>query len=209
MLNKLVVKLKYVAIQRCDILRAEYQAEVSLIDSNMLIFVDESGCDRKNANRKFGYSLRGFPAKSFKFFSHGKRFSAIGVMTTAAFLDCYIAEGNVNGDVFYHFVQDTLLPHLNIYNGVNPNSVVILDNCSIHHLADVVDLIHSVGALILYLPPYSPDLMPIEECFNKVKLFLLENDEFENVTAWFDVLPQKNKSTNRVKSKVGRSSPVR
>ena len=43
----------YVAIQWCDILRAEYQAEVSLIDSNMLIFVDESGCDRKNANRKF------------------------------------------------------------------------------------------------------------------------------------------------------------
>ena len=51
-------KLKYVAIQRCDILRAEYQAEVSLIDSNMLIFVDGSGCDRKNANRKFGFSLQ-------------------------------------------------------------------------------------------------------------------------------------------------------
>ena len=105
-------KLKYVAIQRCDILRAEYQADVSLFDSSMLIFVDESGCDRKNATRKFGYSLRGFPAKSFKFLSRGKRFSAIGVMTTTTFLDCYITEGTVNGDVFYNFVQYMLLPHL-------------------------------------------------------------------------------------------------
>ena len=69
-------------------------------------------------------------------------------MTTTAFLDCYIAQGTVNGDVLYDFVQYTLLPHLNVYNGVNLNSVVILDNC---HLADVVDLIHYVGALILYL----------------------------------------------------------
>ena len=77
---------------------------------------------------------------------------------------------------FYHFVRHTLLPHLNVHNGENPNSVVILDNCSIHNLDDVIALIHSVGAIILYLPPYSPDLMPIEDCFNKVKLFLLEND---------------------------------
>ena len=40
----------------------------------------------------------------------------------------------------------------------------------------MVALIHSVGALVVYLPPYSPDLMPIEECFNKVKLFLCEHD---------------------------------
>jgi transposase len=58
------------------------------------------------------------------------------------------------------------------FNGTNPNSVVIMDNCSIHHLHDVIKLIHSVGALVLFLPPYSPDLMPIEECFSKIKHFL-------------------------------------
>ena len=62
------------------------------------------------------------------------------------------------------------------FNGTNPSSVVIFDNCSIHHLDDVVDLIHSVGAHVIFLPPYSPDLMPIEQCFNKVKLFLQEHD---------------------------------
>ena len=58
-------KLKFVALQRSDVLRAEYQAEVLMYNSEMFLFVDETGCDRKNAARKFGYSLRGFPAKSF------------------------------------------------------------------------------------------------------------------------------------------------
>ena len=74
------------------------------------------------------------------------------------------------------FVQSSLLPQLMPFNGTNHNSVVILDNCSIHHLQDILDLIHSVGALVVFLPPYSPDLMPIEECFNKVKLFLKEHE---------------------------------
>ena len=130
-------KLKYVALQRSDVLRAEYQSEVSLFDHSMLVFVDESGCDARNATRKYGYSLRGFPAKSFRFLSRGKRFSAIGAITTTSFLDCYIVEGTVNGDVFYDFVQSTLL-HDQPFNGINPNSVVVLDNCSIHHLEDVV-----------------------------------------------------------------------
>ena len=97
-------------------------------------------------------------------------------MSTTTFLDCYTTEGTVDGDVFYRFVQSSLLPHLMPFNGTNPNSVVILDNCSIHHLDDVVDLIHSVGAHVIFLPPYSPDLMPIEQCFDKVKLFLQEHD---------------------------------
>lgn len=139
----------------------------------MLLFVDETGCDRKNVARRFGYSLRGFPAKDHRLLVRGKRFSAIGLMSTTVCIDCYITEGTVNGDVFFEFVQSCLLPDLMPYNGTNPNSVVILDNCAIHHVRDVVDLIHSVGALVVFLPPYSPDLMPIEECFNKVKHFIL------------------------------------
>ena len=83
----------------------------------------------------------------------------------------------MDGDVFYDFVQSSLLPHLMPYNGVNPNSVVIMDNCSIHHVHDVTRLINSVGALVLFLPPYSPDLMPIELCFSKVKYFLREHEQ--------------------------------
>ena len=51
--------------------------------------------------------------------------------------------------------------------GTNPNSVVVMDNASIHHVDGVV--ISEVGALVQFLPPYSPDFAPIEECFSKVK----------------------------------------
>ena len=95
---------------------------------------------------------------------------------TTTFLDCYTTEGTVDGDVFYRIVQSSLLPHLMLFNATNPNSVVILDKCSIHYLDDVVDLIHSVGAHIIFLLPYSPDHKPNEQCFNKVKLFLQEHD---------------------------------
>ena len=51
-----------------------------------------------------------------------------------------------------------------------------MDNCSIHHLYDVIKLINSVGALVLFLPPHSPDLNPIELCFSKVKYFLKKHE---------------------------------
>lgn len=74
------------------------------------------------------------------------------------------------------YSMTSLLPQLMTFNGTNPNSTFILDNCSIQYLQDIVHLIHSVGALVIFLPPYSPDLMPIEECFNKVKLFVKEHE---------------------------------
>ncbi len=111
------------------------------------------------------YSIRGYPARIAKLLINGKRYSAIGIMSTTALLDCYIVEGTSDRDVFYSFVQSSLLQHLMPFNGQNPNSIVIIDNCLIHHVPQ------SVGALIIFLLPYSPHLMPIEECFSKVKLF--------------------------------------
>ena len=58
------------------------------------------------------------------------------------------------------------------FNGVNTHSVVVMDNCSVHHVERVVETINSVGALIRFLPPYSPDLKPIELVFSKVNLLL-------------------------------------
>ena len=72
-------------------MRAEYQAEVSVYDSSMFVFVDESGCNRNNEIRKCGYSLCGFPAKSFKFNSQGKHFSTIiGVQEFRSWLSMII-----------------------------------------------------------------------------------------------------------------------
>ena len=62
------------------------------------------------------------------------------------------------------------------FNGVNARSVVVLDNASIHHVSGVVDNVQFAGALIYYLPPYSPDLNPIEHVFSKVKKVLKINE---------------------------------
>ena len=58
----------------------------------------------------------------------------------------------------------------------NPRSVVVRDNASIHHLERVYDIITGVGARLVFLPPYSPDLMPLEEVFSKVKAALKASD---------------------------------
>jgi len=61
-----------------------------------------------------------------------------------------------------------LLPHLQPFDGTNPCSFVVMDNATIHHAAGMVQLIEQAGTLVYYLPPYSPDLNPIEEAFSKI-----------------------------------------
>ena len=95
--------------------------------------------------------------------------SAIAIMSLSGMIDVSISTGTTNGDEFYTFVEKVLLPNLQPFNGINPHSVVIMDNCSIHHVPETVSMIEEVGAMVHFLPPYSPDLNPIEEAFSKVK----------------------------------------
>ena len=79
------------------------------------------------------------------------------------------------------FISTSLLPIVNPYSGINLLSVIIMDNCSIHHVDRVVDLIETAQAKIIFLPPYSPDLMPLEEVFSKVKSTMKVNDRIFQV----------------------------
>ena len=142
----------------------------------MLLFIDETGCDRRDSLRKFGYSLVGKPAYSHTLLRRGKRFSAIGILSTEGILDTYITQDSVNAETFLEFIDKSLLQHIMPFNGINPCSVVLLDNASIHHVDDVVHAIRSVGALVHFLPPYLPDLNPIEEAFAKLKAYLRANE---------------------------------
>ena len=75
--------LKYTtALQRSDLIRAEYQAEIAIYDPSMLVLIDESGSDQRNSTRHFGY-LRGYSPRFFKFFSRGKRLSSIAALTVS------------------------------------------------------------------------------------------------------------------------------
>ncbi|XP_027045084.1 uncharacterized protein LOC113672937 [Pocillopora damicornis] len=95
----------------------------------------------------------------------------------AAYLDPNDDEdATTNGDVFLQFVNEKLVPNLLPFNGANPRSVVIMDNAAIHHSQRVVDAINASGALLIFLPPYSPNLMPCEGVIALAKSWIREND---------------------------------
>ena len=162
-------KMKIIAKQRDEEIRSTFRSDVSLYKAHMLVFIDEAGSDRRDSLRRYGYNLRGQTPRSFKMLVRGERLSVIGIMTINGILDFHVVNGTSDGDSFLEFVENYLLPCLMPFNGTNPNSIVILDNCAIHHIEPVTNLINSVGAMIHYLPPYSPDYNPIEWCFSKVK----------------------------------------
>jgi len=81
----------------------------------------------------------------------------------------------VNKERFLQFLREQVAPQLNPYPG--KRSVVVLDNCSIHHDAEIRELIvDECGAHLVYLPPYSPDFNPIEEAFSAMKAWLRRNE---------------------------------
>ena len=164
-------KLQRVALQDL-LLRDQFMSDASVFSQEMFVFVDETGADQRNCLRKYGYSLRGKTPVSHEFVIRGERVSAIACMSSSGILDIKTVKGTSDGDIFYDFTQTHLLPYLMPYNGINMHSVVVLDNCSIHHVYEVRKAIEDVGALVLFLPPYSPDLNPIEEVFSKVKYSL-------------------------------------
>ena len=168
--------IRHIALQRSELKRAEYWYDISMFNTSMLLWIDETGCDLRNALRKYGYGIRGLPPQDHSLKLRGKRYSAIGILSVEGIKDVYIAEGCVNGETFLDFIRRCLIPVLVPFDGVSPNSIVVMDNASIHHVDSVVETILSVGALVRFLPPYSPDMNPIEEVFGEVKHYLQANN---------------------------------
>lgn len=122
-----------------------------MYDPAMLLWIDESGCDRRDSIRKYGYGIRGSPPTTHILLTRGKLYSAIPIMSREGIHDVCLYEGTVNGGRFQEFIRNCLLPILLPFNGINPLSVVIMDNASIHHVDGVKDLIENqAGARLLY-----------------------------------------------------------
>ena len=131
--------------------------------------MDETGTDGRDTVRRYGYSLRGKPLKVQKLLVHGEHISCIAAMSVQGIVATKIARGSMDGDAFFSFVYISLLTKLMPFNGTNINSVLILDNCSVHHVDEVQQVLGDCGVMTHYLPPYTPDYNPIELAFSKVK----------------------------------------
>jgi hypothetical protein len=126
-------------------------ADISIYDPKMFIWLDETGCDR-NTLRKYGYSLRRIPVCDHRLLVRGKQYSALPVMSLDGIHGVYVTEGTVNGEKFADFVRNCLVPVMKPFQYVNSHSVVIMDNASVHHVQNVVNLSETqAGAKVLYV----------------------------------------------------------
>ena len=96
-------------------------------------------------------------------FGHWKTSTFLAGLTTHGLIAPLIVDGPMNGATFLAYVQQQLTREL------RPDNIVVLDNLSCHKVAGVREAIESTGATLFYLPPYSPDLNPIELAFSKLK----------------------------------------
>jgi len=135
------------------------------IKLDQLIFIDEFGA-ATNMTRTRARGPRGKRVVCRTPHGHWKVLSTIAAMTVDGMLSCGSFEGATDTETFLAFVCQGLVPLL------KPGQVVVLDNLSVHRNPKVDQLISSAGAKVVRLPPYSPDLNPIEMAFSKVKTLL-------------------------------------
>ena len=150
------------------------------IDPRRLVFIDETWA-KTNMTRRHGWTWRGQPL-------HGK--APHGRWTTMTFLAALrhdhiaapcLLDGPINGASFLAWVRQFLLPTL------NSGDIVVMDNLGSHKAIAVRQALRTVGAKLFFLPPYSPDLNPIEQVFAKLKT-LLRKAEPRTVDATTDTL---------------------
>jgi len=125
------------------------------LDPGKLIFIDETWA-KTNMTRRRGRAPIGQRLIEKTPHGHWKTTTLIAALDCRGIRCATTVDGAVNGDVFASYIQQVLLPTL------EPDEIVVMDNLSSHKSVQVRQLIHSVGAHLWFLPPYSPDLNPIE-----------------------------------------------
>ena len=130
-----------------------------------LVFVDETGTATNMAPR-YGWGPRGERVIGRAPHGHWKTTTFVGALTRSGFIAPFVIDCPMNRDIFETWVERCLLPEL------PERAVVVMDNLSAHKGPHVAHLIERAGGEVLYLPPYSPDLNPIEQAFAKLKHLL-------------------------------------
>lgn len=145
--------------------REEWAAQQAALDLTRLVFLDESSA-KTNMTRLRGRALGGQRLVDAAPHGHWCTTTIIGAMRLDGSTACMVIDGATDKDIFREYVRCVLLPTL------RAGDIVVLDNLSAHKDRESQDLIELAGAELRFLPPYSPDLNPIEKMWSKVKTFL-------------------------------------
>ena len=154
------------AERELEFLRAAWRLLVAgEIDAQCLVFVDECGTNT-SLSPMYAWSRRGERAYDETPRNWGSNITLLASMTREGMGPAIAVEGATTKAVFEAYVEEALAPSL------RPGQVVVMDNLSSHKGQRVRELIDGRGCELMYLPPYSPDLNPIERAFAKLKASL-------------------------------------
>ncbi len=165
-------KMRQIARERNPDLRDFYLHTISPFPSWQLVYVDESGCDKRIGCRKSGWSPRGVAPVQVTEFHREYRYQILPAYTQEGILLSRVYQGSTDHELFEDFIEQ-LLHHCGRWP--EPRSVLIIDKASFHHSERIDQMCLDAGVKLVYLPPYSPDLNPIEEFFAELKVFIRKN----------------------------------
>jgi transposase len=132
------------------------------LDPRRLVFIDETWIKTNMAPLR-GWGPKGERLRGFAPHGHWRTLTFLGALRCDQLTAPCVFDGPINGECFRAYVEQQLIPKL------RPGDIVIMDNLGSHKSAALRRLIRAAGARLWYLPPYSPDLNPIEQAFAKIK----------------------------------------
>jgi len=151
------------AAERDEFLRCAWRLLFAgRVDAERLVFVDEMGSN-VSLCPTYAWSRKGERARAKVPRNWGNNVTLLASITTEGLGPCLAVEGPTTREVFEAYLERVLAP------GLRPGRVVVIDNLSAHKGGRVREIVEGAGCELVYLPPYSPDLNPIELAFSKVK----------------------------------------
>lgn len=145
--------------------REQWRKSQGKVDGKRLIFIDETWA-KTNMTRTHGRCSRGQRLVAKVPQSHRKTLTFVAGLRCNGIIAPCVFDGPINTAAFVAWVVQFLVPTL------QPGDIVVMDNLSSHKSPDVRRALRAVGAKLFYLPPYSPDLNPIEQAFSQLKTLL-------------------------------------
>jgi transposase len=155
--------------------REEWRARQPQLDPERLVFLDETWA-ATNMTRRYGRAPKGERLVCPTPHGHWKTTTFIAALSSSGLSAPMVLDGAMTGDWFVAYLEQILVPTLRV------GQIVVMDNLQSHKRARVAEAIAEAGCEVWYLPPYSPDLNPIELAFSKLKS-LLRREENRTIAA--------------------------
>lgn len=157
--------------------RKTFNDQIACIERSKIVYIDESGIDKCDQKER-GWGLKSkklYEKKSGKYYA---RMNIIAGLNCKKPIAPMVFSGFCNTAVFNQWVEECLIKEL------RAGQVVVMDNASFHKSKKTIELIESVGCKVLFLPPYSPDLNPIEKFWANMKRFI--KNIYDSTISFFD-----------------------